>query len=34
MGQQTNNDRAVIQGDSVHYIHNNAVYSSGLADLN
>ena len=34
MGQHTNNDRAVIQGDSVHYIHNNAVYSSGLADLN
>jgi len=33
-GQQTDNDRAVIQGNSVHYIHNNAVYSSGLADLN
>ena len=27
MGQQTNNDRAVIQGDSVHYIHNLSAFS-------
>lgn len=33
-GQNTQNDRAVIQGDSVHYIHNNAVHSSAISDLN
>ncbi len=32
-GQNTYNDRAVIQGDSVHYIHNNAVHSSAITDL-
>ena len=32
-GQQTRNDRAVIQGNSVHYIHNNEVFSSAIADL-
>ncbi len=34
VGEQIHNDRAVIQEDSVHYIHNNSVYSSALADLN
>jgi len=34
IGEQIYNDRAVIQEDSVHYIHNNAVHSSALDDLN
>ncbi len=33
VGQQIYNDRAVLQENSVHYIHNNAVHSSALADL-
>lgn len=33
LGQRTHNDRAVIQGDSIHYIHNNEVLSSAIADL-
>jgi hypothetical protein len=32
-GQQTYNDRAVIQGNSVHYFHNNSVFSSAMTDL-
>lgn len=32
-GQSTQNDRAVIQDDSVHYIHNNSVISSAISDL-
>ncbi len=32
-GQQTYNDRAVIQGNSVHYFHNNSVFSSAITDL-
>ncbi|MCF6203760.1 MAG: beta-propeller domain-containing protein [Methylococcaceae bacterium] len=32
-GQQTYNDRAVIQGNSVHYFHNNSVFSSAISDL-
>lgn len=32
-GQQTYNDRAVIQGGSVHYFHNNSVFSSAITDL-
>jgi hypothetical protein len=32
-GQETRNDRAVIQDDSVHYIHNNSVFSSAISDL-
>ncbi len=31
--QSTYNDRVVIQGDSVHYLHNSEVYSSAIADL-
>jgi uncharacterized secreted protein with C-terminal beta-propeller domain len=33
-GTSTQNDRAVIQDDSVHYIHNNSVFSSAISDLN
>jgi hypothetical protein len=32
-GQKTHHDRAVIQDDAIHYIHNNAVISSAIADL-
>ena len=32
-GQLTYNDRAVIQGNSVHYFHNNSVFSSAITDL-
>ncbi len=32
-GQRVDNDRAVIQEETVHYIHNNAVISSAIADL-
>lgn len=32
-GQQTWNDRALIQDESIHYIHNNKVYSSEITDL-
>ena len=33
LGQQTRHDRAVIQDDSIHYIHNDEVLSSAIADL-
>lgn len=32
-GQYTHNDRAVIQDKSIHYIHNNKVFSSAIKDL-
>lgn len=32
-GKNTYNDRVVIQENSVHYMHNNAVLSSTIADL-
>ncbi len=32
-GQNIQNDRAVIQENTLHYIHNNAVISSTIADL-
>lgn len=32
-GQYTYNDRAVIQGETIHYIHNNTVVSSKISDL-
>ncbi|MCK5828807.1 MAG: beta-propeller domain-containing protein [Methylococcales bacterium] len=32
-GQYTHNDRAVIQNNTIHYIHNNTVLSSEISDL-
>ena len=32
-GRDTYGDRSVIQGGAVHYIHNNRVYSSEMADI-